>query len=108
MSLEDEGEKTPEEGLTEDQELDAILGDPRKKEALIRKMGLGTEDARDSSRNLTSSGKFTGCWPMYPPGPCWPTFFPPFPYPGLGVPVPNWGEGRGTERSGAFRSEDRR
>ena len=53
MSLEDEGEKTPEEGLTEDQELDAILGDPRKKEALIRKMGLGTEDARDSSRNLT-------------------------------------------------------
>ena len=64
MSLEDEGEKTPEEGLTEDQELDAILGDPRKKEALMRKMGLGTEDARDSSRNLTSSGKSTGCWAM--------------------------------------------
>ena len=105
MSLEDEGEKTPEEGLTEDQELDAILGDPRKKEALIRKMGLGTEDARDSSRNLTSSGKSTGCWPTYPPGPCWPTFFPPFPYPGPGVPVPNWGEGRGTERGWSSRED---
>ena len=39
MSLEDEGEKTPEEGLTEDQELDAILGDPRKKEASHKEDG---------------------------------------------------------------------
>ena len=97
---EDNGEPA---GHGED-ELDALLRDPSKKAALLRKMGLedqpaGTSDesshSTPSGKSMSSwdhyshhtpSGKSTGGWSGYPPGPFWP----PFPYPGF-PPFPNWG-----------------
>ena len=99
MSSRDKGDrdKTPEE--ERDDELDAILMDPNKKEALLKKMGLGSEENRtEVRRNLTPTGKSTG-WPAVacPPMPFWPTPYPPFPFPVPGYPVPIWREGCGTE-----------
>ena len=79
--------------------MDAILKDPRRKAALLRKMGL--EDSRSSDpedreeaagqrqeettarQHLTPSGMATDAWQRppapYPPAPSWPGFCPPFP-----------------------------
>ena len=100
-----EGENVRATGDDAESALDALLKDPNKKAALLRKMGLddppGTS-AHDPS-HPTPSGKSTGGWPHYnhptpsgksmggcsgyPPAPFWPT---PFPYPGF-PPFPTWG-----------------
>ena len=83
----------------EDQ-LDAILKDPRSKAALLKKMGLD-ETEKNKDQRPTPSGTDMGGWPPYPlvpPG--WLGLYPPFPYgPGASCtrPVPTWREGRGTE-----------
>ena len=92
--------------------MDAILKDPRRKAALLRKMGL--EDSRSSDpedreeaagqrqeettarQHLTPSGMATDAWQRppapYPPAPSWPGFCPPFP-PFMGYSP--WGGGGG-------------
>jgi len=70
--------------------LDTILGDPRKKAALLLRIGLDEQQTRepategekaDVDRHLTTSGKSTGGW-SYPPAPFWPYPFPQMPFPG--------------------------
>lgn len=85
-------------GLGEEQ-LDDLLRDPKIKESIIRKIGLGNQDQEGAGARqcLTPSGMSRGSWPSYPPAPFWPGPFPSFPVAGAGGPPPAWWEGRGDE-----------
>lgn len=78
-------------------DLDALLGDPKIKEAIIKKIGLDVP--RD--QHPTPSGTAMGGWqgPVYPPpAAMWPGVspYPPFSMAGAGFPPPPaWSEGRG-------------
>ena len=82
----DDGGTEAELGANVDDAMETILNDPRRKAALLQRMGLDEPSdpgRRDSYQShLTPSGKSTGGW-SYPPGPLWP--FPPMPYAGYPV-----------------------
>ena len=97
------GEDGNEPAENAEDALDAILRDPSKKVALLRKMGLddiqGTSTGEPSHStpsgksmggrahysHSTPCGKSMGGWSGYPPAAFWP-----FPYPSF-PPFPNWG-----------------
>ena len=108
MSESEGVEKDPDEM---ELQMDAILKDPRRKAALLRKMVL--EDSRSSDpeereeaagqrqeettarQHLTPSGMATDAWQRPPaPAPSWPGFCPPFP-PFMGYSP--WAGGRGMD-----------
>lgn len=71
----DDGGTEAELGANVDDAMETILNDPRRKAALLQRMGLDEPSdpgRRDSYQShLTPSGKSTGGW-SYPPGPLWP------------------------------------
>ncbi len=67
---------TPKTQISVEDQMDAILNNPRKKAALLLKMGLDDpgeakkKDKREDNgegNHLTPSGKTTGGWLAYPP-----------------------------------------
>jgi len=82
LPAQEDGRSNDSEGDEADTEMEAILNDPVRKAALLRKIGLedsGSGKQTGQTGHTTPGGKSMGGWSSFPPAPCWP----PFPYPGF-------------------------